>query len=99
MPLVERLGGLHVVVAIKKDGGLAGGFERFSDNQGMHFCWNDINFRQTGSVQAIGDPLSGAVDVWLVLALCADARNAEKILQLIEVGFATALDVIEKIHP
>ena len=45
-----------------------------------------------------GEPLCGALDVWLVLGLSADARNAQKFRQFGEILVAVIFYVLEKIH-
>lgn len=77
-PEVERFGGLHIIVAVKEDGGLAGSFKRFGINKRMEICRNDFNFLETGGAKIIRDPASGAFDIWFVFAFRADAGDSQK---------------------
>ena len=77
-PEVERLGGLHIVVAVEEDGGLAGSFKRFGIDQRMEICRNDFDFLETSGAKIIRDPASGAFDIWFVFAFRADAGDSQK---------------------
>src|SRR5258707_14918129 len=77
-PEIERLGGLHVVGSVKKNGGLAGRFEGFGVNQRMHVGGNDFDFFESGGGQFVGDPASGAVRVGVVLAVGANGGAAQE---------------------
>ena len=45
-PKIERLGGLHVVMAVNKNRGFAGRVQRFAINQRMHFRRRDFDIFQ-----------------------------------------------------
>ena len=77
-PQIERLGGLNVVMAVEKDGGLAGRVQRFRVDQRMQLGRNDFDVGESGAAEPFGNPLGGALDVRLVLALRADAGNAQE---------------------
>jgi len=49
---------------------------------------NDFDFFESGGAQLVSDPACGAFDVGLVLALGADAGNAQKFVEFGEVLFA-----------
>ncbi len=80
-PKVERLGGLNVVVAVKKDGGLAGRVERFGVNKWMQRRGNDFNRFKSGGTKIVSNPTSSALDVGLVFGFGADAGDAKKFVQ------------------
>jgi hypothetical protein len=97
-PEVERFRGLYIVVAIKKDGGLARSFEGFGVNQGMKTGLDDLNGLETGGGEFAGNPVGGALDIRFVFALGADARDAEKFLQLGEMLVAATFNIFSKVH-
>src|SRR6267378_3876203 len=77
-PEIEGLSRLHVVMSVKKNSGLTGGFEGFGVNQRMHAGGNDFNFFESGGAQFFGNPAGGALDIRLVLALGADTGEDRK---------------------
>src|SRR5690348_29681 len=85
-------------MTVEKHGRLAGLLKRFGEHQRMKLRRNDFYLRETGLPQPLGDPLRGTLYVLLLLALGADAGNAQELLQLIQVFIAMALDVFEKTH-
>src|SRR5580700_9781967 len=97
-PKIERFGGLHVVVAIEKDGRFTGRFERFGINERMKIGGDDLYRPEPGGTKVVGDPFCGALDVWLVLALRADGRNAKKLAKLSEMLLAPTFDQFSKVH-
>src|SRR5260370_3069069 len=97
-PQIQRLGGLHVVVSVKKNGGLAGRFERFRVNQRMHTGRNDFDFFESGGAQFFGDPARRAFDVRLVFAFRADAGNTQEFAKLGEVLLAVVFDEFSEFH-
>ena len=92
-PKIERLGGLHVIVAVEKDGGLAGRVQRFAVDQGMHFRGHDFDVFEARGAELFRDPMRGALDVGLVFALGADAGNAQEFFQFVQMSVALRLDV------
>ena len=85
-------------MAVKKDGGLAGSFERFRVDKGMQVGANDFDRGEAGGAEMIGDPTGCAFDVRLMLAFCADARDAKKFAELGEVLVVARVDMLGKIH-
>lgn len=81
-PKIERFRGLHIVVAVKEDGGFAGSFEGFGINEGMKICGNDFDFLETGGAKIVRHPASRTFDVRFVFALGADTRDPQKFAQL-----------------
>src|SRR5579862_4720166 len=69
---------------ITKNGGLAGGVQPIAIDQRVAGGRNDLDILDAGAFQAIGDEVGGSLDVGLVLGQCADAGDAEKILELFE---------------
>jgi hypothetical protein len=97
-PEIERLSGLHVVVPVEKDGGLAGRFERFGVDERVHVGRNDFDFFETSGAQFFGNPVGGALDVRLMLTLGTNARDAQEFAKLCKVLLVVVFDEFSKIH-
>ena len=97
-PEVERFRRLHVVVAVKKDGGLAGSLEGFRIDQRVKIRGNDLNRFKSGGREFVGDPAGGALDIGLVLAFGADAGDAQEFAQLRQMPVAATFDKFCKVH-
>jgi hypothetical protein len=97
-PEFQRFRGLDVIVTVEQHGRLAGSFERFRVNEWMKAGWDDFDGLETGVPEAIGNPLGGALDVGLVLALCADRRDAEKFVKLLKVLLTATFYKFSKVH-
>ncbi len=98
-PQLERLGRLNVVVSIKKDGGFAGRFERLAIDQRVHSRGHNLDGLHPCAAELVGYPLGGALDVRLVLALGADAGDAQKFAELSKMRIALPFDVFAQVHP
>jgi len=81
-PKFERLRGLHIVVAIEEDSGLAGCFERLGVDERMKICGNDFDFLETSGAKIIRDPASRTFDVRFVFAFGTDTGDSQKFAQL-----------------
>ena len=77
-PKIERFRRLHIVVAVKEDGGLAGSFERFRIHERMEIGRNNFNFLESRGAKIVRHPASGAFDVRFMLALGAHAGDSQK---------------------
>src|SRR5690348_4582981 len=97
-PQLQRLGGLHVVVPIEKDGGLAGRPERFAINHRMHFRRNDLDAVQAHAPQSVRNPLCRALDVRLVVGLRAHAGNPQKLVKIGKMLVVLSLYVLVQVH-
>src|SRR6266567_4034659 len=97
-PKIERLGGLHVIVAIKEDGGLARSFQGFGIDERVQICRNDFNGLKSCGPEVVCDPARTAFDIRLVLALGADTGNAQKFTELRQMLVALTIDKLSKIH-
>ena len=84
LPLIERVGRLHVIVAVEKDGRLAGRAEPFGIDQGVAIAFNQAGGGHAGGAQLADGEFGGAADVELVLGEGADAGNAEEGLEAFE---------------
>jgi hypothetical protein len=73
---------LHIVVAVKKDGGLAGSFERLGIDERMEIGRNNFNFLETGGAKIVSHPASRAFDIRFMFALGADAGDPQKLAKL-----------------
>src|SRR3990167_8679592 len=91
-PLVERLGRLHVVVAVEEQGGFAGGVQPLAVDDGMAGGGDELHFLQADALHLVGHPLRSALDVSLVFAARAHARNRAELFQLVEVTIVAALN-------
>ena len=97
-PKIERFRRLYVVVAIEKDGGFAGSFQRFGVNQGMKIGGNDFHLIETGGAKVIGYPFGGAFDIGLVFGFGADGRDSKKFAEFGKMLFAPTFDKFSKVH-
>ena len=87
LPLVQRVGRLHVVVAVEKDGGLARRAQPFGVDQRIAVAFDQLGGGHPRRAQLVQGELGGAPDVGLVLGQRADAGNAQEGLQAFqEVG-------------
>ena len=84
MPFVERVGGLHVVVGVAEDGGLAGGVQPVGVDERMALGGDDFDVLHADAAQFVGDEVGGFLNVGLVFVEGADAGNAEKIFEFVE---------------
>jgi hypothetical protein len=78
---MERFGGLHVIVAVEKHGGLAGSVERFGIDEWMQRGGNDFDGFESSGAEMVGNPVGSALDVRLVFGLGTDAGDAKKFVQ------------------
>src|SRR6266436_1471867 len=95
-PEIERLGGLHVVVAIEKNRGFAGSFERFRVDEGVQIGRNNFNRFKARGAEIIRDPAGAALDIRLMFALGADAGNAQEFAKLRQMLVATTFDKLDR---
>jgi hypothetical protein len=61
-PLIERVGRLHIVVTVDKDGRLAGRTEPLGEHNRVARGWDDLS-GQPGAAELIGDVLRGPLGV------------------------------------
>ena len=78
-PQIERLGRLHIVMPVKEHSGFSGSGERFAIHERVHLGADNFDMLEAGTLQTICNPGGGAFDVRFVLALRADAGNAQKL--------------------
>lgn len=97
-PELKRFGGLNVIVAVEQNGGLARSVQGFAVDERVHFRRRDLDIFQSRGAKPFGNPARGPLDVRFVLALGADAGDAQKLLQLLKMRFAQRFDVSDKIH-
>ena len=97
-PEIERLGGLHVIMAVEENGGLAGGFQRFRVDEWVQGGGDDFNVFETGGTEIAGDPVRASFYIRLMLALGTDAGNAQKLKQFSEMLVAATINKVSKIH-
>src|SRR5690606_6101545 len=93
-PELERLGGLHVVVAVDEYGRrVRAGAAPFADDDRVAGRALDGGLER-GLAHAGGEPLGGALHVRLVLAARADAGDAEELEQLVAEAAEVRVDVL-----
>ncbi len=97
-PEVQRLGRLHIVMAVEEDGRFAGRAQRFAIDERVHFRGQDFDVVEARGAQLFGDPLRGALDVRLVLGLRADAWNPQEFVELVQMFVALGINVFGQIH-
>jgi len=64
----------------------------------MHAGGNDFNFFKSGGAQFFGNPIGGALDIRLVLALGADTGDAQKFAEFGEMLLVVVFNKVSKIH-
>jgi hypothetical protein len=94
VPFLERIGWLHVIVAIAKHGRLAGSVEPIGIDQRVARGGNDFNMFETGAAEARSNEFGGADHVGFVIGICADARDPQEVEKLIEQARLLLLDEI-----
>src|SRR5260370_12254422 len=97
-PKIKRLGRLHVVMAVKKDGGLAGRFQGFRVDQRMEICGDDLDVFEARRAEVADNPVGAALDIGFVFALGANARDAQKLAQVSQMLLAGTVNKVSKIH-
>src|SRR5215467_11512957 len=97
-PEIEWFGRLHVVMAIEEDRWLPGSFQGFGIDERMQVCRNDLHGFESGGAQVFGNPARAALDVRFVLALGANAWDAQEFIELGEVLVARTVNPLNKIH-
>jgi hypothetical protein len=60
--------------------------------------WDNLHVIESGGAEMIGDPPCAAFDIGLVLALGADAGNAQKFAKLRQMLVARRVNKVGKIH-
>ena len=74
------------------------GASRFRVDERVETRGDDLNVLEPAGAEMIGDPACAALDIGLVLALGADAGNAQKFVQLREMLIAVTINELSKIH-
>src|SRR5882762_4431524 len=77
---------------------LPGSFERLGVNQRMQRRRNDFDRLESSRAQIVRHPSGGAFNVWLVFALRAPPRYAQKLFQLREMLLLAAVNEFSKVH-
>jgi hypothetical protein len=104
VPLVERLDGLHVVVAVHDDGGGGRVVGRpFREHRGQARVVRgaglpDLHDGEPGLAQVPGEPLRGAPNVAVSLGVGGDRRDREPLLERGEEPARVGLDVFAYVH-
>lgn len=97
-PKVQRLGGLDIIVAIKKDGRFAGSFEGFGINERVKIGGDNFDVFEASGTETIGNPVGAAFDVGFMFAFGTDRRNTEEIVKLVQMLLAATFDKFSKVH-
>ena len=93
-PEVDRIDGLHVVVAVEEDRRRAWRIQPFAVDDRVARRFEQPHVLEADALHVIGAPLGRAPHVGLMLGKRADARNGEVLLQLVDVAIALHVDVI-----
>jgi hypothetical protein len=91
-PQLERIGGLHVIVSIAQDGGLAECMKPVGIYQRMFGGGDDFDVLHPNDAQALGHKFGGAADIALMFRQRAHAGDTQEIFQLIEETIAILFD-------
>ena len=83
-PFVERIGGLHIVVAVDEHGGLTGSMKPVGVNQRMAFGFNQARVLHADALELGEQRLGGLAAIVFVLGQRGDGRNAQQSLQIVE---------------
>ena len=84
VPLVQRLGRLHIEVRIAERGGLAGSMQPVGVNQRMTAGGDDLDILEADALQVGSNHLGGLADIAFVFFGGADAGNAQQVFQFVE---------------
>ena len=82
-PQLQRFRRLHIVVAIDQHRRFTRCSEPLGENDRVAGRVDDLDCRQSDGRALRRDPLGGAANVGRMFAVCADTRNAEKVMQLV----------------
>src|ERR1700687_1536598 len=83
---------------IEENGWLAGSLQRLRVDERVETRWDDLNVFESGGAEIARNPVRTALDIRFVLALGADAGNAQKFAQLRQMLVAATINELSKIH-
>src|SRR5216684_1487669 len=75
-PEIERLGRLHIIVAIEENRWLTRSFQRLGVYERMEIRGHDFNRFKSSGAQMVGNPARSALDIRLVLGFGTDTGDA-----------------------
>src|SRR5205807_2415502 len=84
LPFLERIGRLHVVMAVEEQCGLAGRAEPFAINQRIALAFDELGRIQADRAKLGAHEFGGATDIGLVLGERGDAGNAQECFETVE---------------
>ena len=94
LPLLERIGRLHVIVAVEQQRGLSRGSQPLRIDQRVAFTLDQFGVLQARAAQFTQGELGRPANVRLVLGKSADTRDSQKGLEPFEKGVAVLLVVV-----
>ena len=83
-PFIERIDGLHIVVAVEQGGWFAGGVQPIGVNQRMALGIDEAGVLEADAGQLAEDEFGGAAAIGLVLGQGGNGRNAQQILEFVQ---------------
>ena len=92
-PLLERIRGLDVVVAVDDDGRGPGGVQPVGVDERVATGLGDIDVLEADGTHARGEPFGAGTHVPMVLAEHADGGDAQEVEQLVEALSGSAAEV------
>ncbi len=95
-PLLQRVGRLHVVVAVHDDGRLVGGGDVLGVDEGVAVGLDDLGVLHPDAVEVVGEPLGGPFHLVVVGGVGADRRDAQKLFELTDEPVGVAVGVGER---
>ena len=96
-PLVERIGRLHVVVAVDQRDRLAGHRRRLGKDDRMAGGFDRARSSRPSCLNRVDHPVGGFAHVGSVARVGADARDAQQIGEVVDERLAVGLDICRRL--
>ncbi len=96
-PELERIDGLHVVVAIKQNGRRAGGTEPVAVHNRVARRIDQPDVLETDAPHLVGAPLGAPLHIRRMLGQRADAWDSQERFELREIAIAVDVDEVDDV--